>query len=69
MTKPYVGGTSKQFLHLIVFFSMLLPVCLQAAPVPSGPDSGESNRIDAIKSLGLESIPGSMRAFYRCMRP
>ena len=43
--------------------SILLPLCLHAA-TPGDPDFSASHRIDAIKSLGLESIPGSMQAFY-----
>jgi hypothetical protein len=37
---------------------------LHAAPPPSAPDPEESKRIDAIQSLGLKSIPGSMPTFY-----
>ena len=64
MNKPYVGVTSKHSLHSIFVFSILLPFCLHAMAAQSGPDSEESNRMDGIKSLGLESIQGSMPTFY-----
>jgi len=44
--------------------SLFLPLCLGAARAPSDLDSGASTRIDRVKSLGLESVPGSMPAYY-----
>jgi hypothetical protein len=64
MTKQCCKRHSKHFLPSIVVLSLLWPLCLGAAPPVSDLDRGESTRIDGVKSLGLESIPGSMPAYY-----
>lgn len=50
-------------LSSIVLLS-LLPMWLHAEAPLRAVDSGESARIDAVKTLGLESIPGSLPAYY-----
>lgn len=64
MNKQYLGRISSYPRHSIVVLSILLPLFLHAAPPQSAPASGESNRADAIKSLGLASIPGRMPTYY-----
>lgn len=50
-------------LHAVWASFLLLPLCLHGAGAESG-GSVELSRMEAIKSLRLESIPGSMPTFY-----
>ena len=58
-----IAPRSTHLFHFIVLLYLSFPSCLRASPPSSAPDFG-GNRIDAIKSLGLASIPGNMPAFY-----
>ncbi len=51
-------------LHAIAFLAATLPLCLHAAPPVSSAAAEDSKRMDAIRSLGLDSIPGAMPTFY-----
>ena len=51
-------------MHSMLVLLVVFPLCLRAGPPASDPDFEGRSRIGAIKSLGLESIPGSMPAFY-----
>jgi hypothetical protein len=50
--------------HSVLTLSLLLPLLLAAAAAERVSSADESRRMDGIKSLGLESIPGSMPTFY-----
>lgn len=50
--------------HLLAVLAVVKPLCLHAAPPLSPALAIESKRMDALRSLRLDSIPGAMPTFY-----
>ena len=55
---------SKHSPHVLAVLAVLTPLCLHAAPPLSPAVANESKRMDALRSLRLDSIPGAMPTFY-----
>ncbi len=54
----------RYFRHAVAFLAAMLPLCLHAALPVSSAAAEESKRMDAIRSLGLDSILWTMPTFY-----
>jgi imidazolonepropionase-like amidohydrolase len=51
-------------LPAVAFLTAMLPLCLHAAPPVNSAAADESKRMDTIRSLRLDSIPGAMPTYY-----